>query len=102
MDDFIELGPDFIKEYKDKKIQNLEGFGRALAIATFIYDFDCIGNSGGNMGYIEENGQKIIVKIDPGEALPFLTDMKSADGIKHDPKSRDMIIGTNNTKIAFS
>ena len=54
------------------------------------------------MGYIEENGQKIIVKIDPGEALPFLNDMKNADGLKHDPKSRNMIVGTGKTEIAFS
>lgn len=33
------------------------GFGRVLAVATFLYDYDCVGNSGGNMGYIiNENG----------------------------------------------
>ena len=52
------------------------------------------------MGYIEENGQKIILKIDPGEALPFFNEIPK--GIEHHPKSRDMIIGTNKTKIAFS
>ena len=53
------------------------------------------------MGYIQENGRKIIMKLDAGEALPFLTDMSSSTGIKHDPRSRNMIIGTNGTKIAF-
>ena len=53
------------------------------------------------MGYIQENGQKIIMKLDAGEALPFLTDMSSATGIKHDPSSRNMIVGTGGTIIAF-
>ena len=53
------------------------------------------------MGYIQENGQKIIMKLDAGEALPFLTDMNSSTEIKHDPRSRNMIVGTNGTKIAF-
>lgn len=52
---------------------HLVGFGRALAVATFLYDYDCVGNSGGNMGYIiGENGLANIIKIDAGEALPFL------------------------------
>ena len=61
---------------------HLVGFGRALAVATFLYDYDCVGNSGGNMGYIiGENGLANIIKIDAGEALPFLEDMTSAEGV---------------------
>lgn len=30
----------------------LRGFGATLAVACFIYDLDCLGRSGGNMGYV--------------------------------------------------
>ena len=101
MDGFTELGPYFVKDYKKGHTGSLEGFGRALAVATFIYDFDCIGNTGGNMGFIQENGHKVIMKIDAGEALPFLTDMSLSPGTVHNAQSKDMIVGTDGTKIAF-
>lgn len=59
-------------------------------MATFLYDYDCVGDSGGNMGYvIDKNGQANIVKIDAGEALPFLDNMASSEGINHSPETRD-------------
>lgn len=72
------------------------GFGRALAVATFLYDYDCVGNSGSNMGYtIGRNGEAKILKIDAGEALPFLEDLKEI------ARKGNMIIGTGGTKIMF-
>ena len=60
MKEYKPLEQKFIKEYgkidkesycieKDKR---LVGFGRALAVATLLYDNDSVGNCGGNMGYI--------------------------------------------------
>ena len=79
----------------------LTGFGKTLAVATFLYDYDCLGNSGGNMGYIINGENAVTVKIDAGEALPFVDDLTSAKGIEHHPRSRDMIVGTKGTKIKF-
>lgn len=103
------MGKKFIQEYgktnKDyyivKENVRLVGFGRALAVATFLYDYDCVGDSGNNMGYVVHKGKATIVKIDAGEALPFLEDMRLVEGIKHSPETRDMLIGTHQTKISF-
>lgn len=54
------------------------------------------------MGYVINNGKAEILKIDAGEALPFLEDMTNAEEFHHDPKTRDMIFGTGeNKKISF-
>ena len=53
------------------------------------------------MGYILENDEAIVVKIDSGEALPFIDDLKNAKGIKHHPQTRDMVVGTNGTIMSF-
>jgi len=99
IDNFTIFGDKFVANYK-KTPKNLRyqingkpirGFGRVLAVATFLYDYDCIGNSGGNMGYIIDGNDAIVVKIDAGEALPF---KKCVPGTYHDPKNRDTKIGT--------
>ncbi len=41
-------------------------------------DIDCIGSSGMNMGFVEKNGLKVVVKIDPGfsfQCLDFPQDL---------------------------
>jgi len=109
VDGFKDLGENFIdfyqKQSKDEyyKVEGvpLKGFGRALAVATFLYDYDCIGNSGGNMGYVLKGSHAQIVKIDAGEALPFVDDLSKAQGVFHDPRTRDMLTGTGGTKIAY-
>lgn len=63
----------------------LVGFGRALAVATLLYDYDCVGNSGSNIGYVIRNGQADIIKIDAGETLPFVGNLSMAEGVKHNP-----------------
>jgi len=107
---FHELGDKFLAYYAKQPKDDyckvagmpLKGFGRTLAVATFLYDYDCIGRSGDNMGYVIEDSYAQIVKIDAGEALPFVEDMSSAEGIKHDPRERNMFIDTGGTKISFS
>ena len=109
VDGFKDLGENFIDFYQKQsrddycKVEGtpLKGFGRALAVATFLYDYDCIGNSGGNMGYVLKGSHAQIVKIDSGEALPFVDDLSKAQGIFHDPRTRDMLIGTGGTKISY-
>ena len=106
---FRELGENFLTDYAKQPKDDyckvagipLKGFGNALAVATFLYDYDCIGNSGGNMGYVIKDFCTQIVKIDAGEALPFVEDLSSAQGIRHDPRERNMLIGTGGTKISF-
>ena len=53
------------------------------------------------MGYIINGENAVTVKIDAGEALPFIDDLKSAEGIKHHPRTRDMIVGTAGYRISF-
>jgi tetratricopeptide (TPR) repeat protein len=108
IDGFYVLGENFLTSYPQSeeifriKGTSLKGFGTTLAVATFLYDYDCVGNSGGNIGYIIEDGCANVVKIDAGEALPFVSDLSNAQGIKHHPKSRDMIIGTGGTRVSFA
>ncbi len=112
VDGFIELGPRFVNDYKKYQPRNsyfsvteqnlpLRGFGRAIALAILLHDFDCIGNSGGNMGYVIKSGYAEIVKIDPGEALSFADDMSKAEGLENPPDKREAIIGTGQRKIRF-
>lgn len=91
--EYKPLGAKFIENYAKTKDSfysveeeiPLTGFGRTLAVATFLYDYDCVGNSGTNIGYVIQNGHAETVKIDAGEALPFLDDMANAPGIHHHP-----------------
>ena len=99
--DFQPLGDIYIEGNFIMCEKPLRGFGRALAVATLIYDYDCLGNSGSNMGFIPKGDHAIIVKIDAGEALPFLEDLQSAQKIQHQPKERNMIVGTDGTRISF-
>lgn len=90
--------------YQNKRIP-LKGFGSALAVAGFLHDYDCLGNWGGNMGYIinAQNPNDIfaeIVKIDGGEALPF--NLILEDQRKHNPKDRKVPIGSNIGSLSFS
>ena len=109
IDEYKPLGERFMSDYgkTNKECYFVEegvplvGFGRALAVATFLYDFDCVGNSGGNMGYVIKDGKASIVKIDAGEALPFFGDTSGAEGLNHSPDTRDMIMDTGGTKISF-
>ncbi len=112
VDSFFELGPRFVGDYKKYQPRNyyfsvtkqnlpLRGFGRAIAIAILLHDFDCIGNSGGNMGYITKSGYAEIVKIDPGEALSFADDMSKSEGLENPPDKREAIIGTGQYRIHF-
>ena len=105
---YTNLGPNFLTDYKKKgdsyltpEKKQLKGFGRALAIATLLYDFDCLGNSGTEMGYVLSSEGATLTKIGGSEALPFLSDFSSVEGIKHKPSSRDMIVGTNGRRISF-
>jgi tetratricopeptide (TPR) repeat protein len=112
---FTPLGKGFIASYKqinnfeqgyycvthnNKRIP-LKGLGKALAIAGFLHDYDCIGNEGGNMGYIiAPNAQFAeVVKIDGGEALPF--NLILDENIQHDPNDRQVKIGTTSLPFAF-
>mgnify|MGYP000928110243 CR=1 FL=1 len=112
VDGFVELGPDFVKNYKNfepktsyfqvtEKRLPLRGLGRTLAIAILLHDYDCIGNSGANMGYVIKDDHAEIVKIDPGEALSFAEDMSGAKELENHPKDRKAIIGTQLYEIHF-
>mgnify|MGYP000961299845 CR=1 FL=1 len=112
VDGFVELGPDFVKNYKNfepktsyfqvtEKRLPLRGLGRTLAIAILLHDYDCIGNSGANMGYVIKDDHAEIVKIDPGEALSFAKDMSGAKEFENHPKERKAILGTQQGKINF-
>lgn len=106
IDSFSPLGADFLEAYKQNASQKkppqvplsdglflpLQGFGTILAVACFLYDSDCLGGGGSNMGYlVEERGEKIarIFKIDPGCAFSFLEQYEEAE-YRHDPRRRDI------------
>ncbi len=112
VDGFKELGLKFIKHYKEYQPRDsyfsvtdknlpLRGFGRVIAFAILLHDFDCIGNSGGNMGYIVKSEYAEIVKIDAGEALSFADDMSSSKELENSPYNREAIIGTGQCRIRF-
>ena len=103
IDDFRPLGERFIKDYhqqpyryyynyqilnQEGKYVPLKGFGKALAVACFLYDYDCVGNSGTNMGYVLKGTYAEIVKIDAGEAFAFFEDQS----FSHDPRDRDVLV----------
>ena len=90
---FTPFGETFLEHYHQMATQSeshtisvigkegtdipLQGFGATLAVACFIYDLDCLGRSGGNMGYVvgqDKDGKPCAqtVKIDPGFAFSFL------------------------------
>lgn len=64
-----ENRPEHLRQYKqvlsELNIVNLE---KLLVAYIFLQDFDVIGRYFNNMGLIEEQGQRRIVKIDPGNA----------------------------------
>lgn len=109
INDFHEYGSEFVHHYRRQKAQGaicyqvesvsgplmLRGFGAAMAVANFIYDADCIGNSGGNIGYVLAKEQGVeyarTIKIDPGYAFGFLPGRSPSP---HNPKHRDISIGT--------
>lgn len=110
LNEFQLLGENFIENYKQnnrvrpyfhvsKEQIPLIGFGRAIVVAILLHDFDCVGNSGGNMGYIVNHEKKCaeIFKIDPGFALDF-----EFDDMKNDPKKRQAILGTNGSRLSDS
>lgn len=88
--------------HNHRKSIPLVGFGRALAVAFLIHDYDCIGNSGNNMGYVIKEKYAEIVKIDPGEALSFAEDMSGAKELENPPDQKQVIIGTSGGQIHFT
>ena len=114
LDEFQELGNEFINSYKNKthyplserEQQNLplRGFGKVIIVTILLHDFDCVGNSGGNMGFIPNYEKKYaeIAKIDPGEALSFADDMSLAEDLNNPVKNREALISTNGTRLKYS
>ena len=112
---FQELGGNFIGDYKrnnrkssycypyNKEQFPLRGFGRAIVVGILLHDYDCVGNSGGNMGYVINHEKKCaeIAKIDPREALSFAYDMTGAD-LDNPPKKREALLGTNGSRLNYS
>ena len=91
---FLETYHKAVARHEEVKISAVPvcGFGTTLAVACFIYDLDCLGRSGGNMGYViaqDAAGRRYAktVKIDPGYAFSFLE--PEAD-LQHDPRQRNM------------
>ena len=116
---FEVLGKTFINNYKKDSLTEtcmdvegkgrllLKGYGRVLVISVLIHDFDCLGNSGGNMGYIikkNSDGSEYahLVKIDAGEALSFAQDMSKAQSLANEASSRTALLGTGGQKIEFN
>ena len=116
IDGFQELGENFIGDYKqslhkdsycylyNKEKFPLKGFGRVIVIGILLHDYDCVGNSGGNMGYIINHEKKCaeIVKIDPGEALSFASDMSLAESLANPPEKREALLGTNGSRLNYA
>ena len=114
LDGFEELGDDFVEKYTSSIANGtlayypqenlpLKGFGRALFASILLHDYDCLGNSGGNMGYIVNKEEEVaeVVKIDPGEALSFAYDMTSANVDNH-PSKKEARIGTTIRPLPYS
>ena len=76
-DDYLKHSKENKSIYYKKNGKPLKDFGRTLAIAKYLFDFDCLGGSGSNMGFIDKGEYIEIVKIDAGEALPYLLGDKS-------------------------
>ena len=114
---FELLGERFVEDYKNSSKKNqkelfclgerkvpLEGFGRVMAVAILSHDYDFIGNTGRNIGYIpSENGEYFeIFKIDPGAALELEEDIKYAPKIQNPLKNREAVIGSKGEKISYN
>jgi hypothetical protein len=119
---FFECGNNFISDYRSQKTQGntyftvtvpqkgsyrLCGLGAALAAADFLHDVDCIGNSGGNLGYIlrfDSEGREFAqtIKIDPGFAFAFLHQFDKENQVRqHNPLTRDLWIAPNQVRLRF-
>lgn len=120
LENFRTVGKDFIENYRRQTRENqagpyllainereqipLRGLGAMLAAACFLFDPDCIGNEGGNVGYMicaTEKGEHYaqIVKIDPGNALSFY---KNRWPNQHDPLHRNIVIGPLLDPLGFA
>ena len=109
------VGENFIQSYKAaaKKKQSfslningkksiLHGFGEFLAVADFIYDMDCLGFSGQNLGHSFTGDRTQVIKIDAGLAFSFL-DNHQDEEFRHTPLERTIIYAPRrNVKIAFT
>ena len=113
---FELVGPNFVKQYKRAARQNknrpfcvnegttpLIGFGKLMAVAILIDDYDFIGNAGKNLGYIpKENGKYFeIVKIDPGEALTPEEDLIHAPLVHNPLGKKGAVLGTFGDRIDY-
>jgi hypothetical protein len=118
---FFECGNNFISDYRSQKTQGntyftvtipqrgnyrLCGLGAALAAADFLHDVDCIGGSGGNLGYVirfDSEGREYaqIIKIDPGFAFAFLHFDEENQVSQHTPLTRDLWIAPSQARLRF-
>jgi len=109
---FQVLGKPFITVYQqnedktkptivvtpDDEVLVLKGLDAALAVGCFLYDADCLGGGGANMGYIVQTnpaGKKYaqLVKIDAGAVFSFLEEGEGAGVYANDPRKRNMFFG---------
>ena len=88
-----KMGQPFYIAQNGKKYP-LQGLGAMLAVANFIYDMDCIGKSGGNLGYRIQGNYAQVVKIDPGCAFSFLENHTNKK-FYHNPMDRKTFFGTD-------
>ena len=116
LEGFRVLGKNFLSAYKQNGSENsyffrvegekvpLRGYGRVIVVSILVHDYDCVGNSGGNMGYIFRSESKYaeIVKIDPGEALSFAEDMTGVPELANPPTKREARIGTYQSPLQYS
>jgi len=105
---FERLGEHFMSEYLSEQPQRwvtqkvpyllykeiggepLVGFGRIVAIAFLLNDYDFLGASGGNVGYIQKNGYKLAVKVDPGNSLWIDEDEELVETEANPPFKREI------------
>ena len=77
----------------------LSGFGRMMAVAVLLYDYNCVGKAGEYAGYvIGANGQMEIVKIEASEALSFAHLAKENSGTLI---PRRYLLETQDFKLTF-
>mgnify|MGYP000911157574 CR=1 FL=1 len=114
---FELLGKTFVEDYKNSSKKNrkelfcigegkvpLRGFGRVMAVAILTQDYDFIGNTGRNIGYIPvENGKYFeILKIDPGEALMLEKILVNAKAVHNPLNKRGAVVGTQGERINYN